>query len=119
MTDIETIKTIGVCISILSNMGVFAVVGFFFKRLIINLDNKAEKSTVERLETRLNDNFELDRVRDEKLNNLISSINILIQQVTALAKVTDGKECSVRGIKINTLENRIEEHEKRISKLEQ
>jgi arginine deiminase len=113
--NIETLKMIAILVAILSNVGVFSIIGYFLKRLMEALDAKASKVEVGKLEDLINENFAEDKERDKKLDSLIASVNELIFQMKTVNQPT---KCANHNDQIGELRREIAVHEVRITNLE-
>ena len=113
-----TLIEIGICITILSNIGVFTMIGFFLKRLIANIDTKAERHDLERIEKQLERNEVLDGKRDVKIDTLIKEVTRLIEQMSNVLTQIGSRDCIKHSTTIAKLETEYENLDHRVTRLE-
>ena len=118
MNNPITISVIVAIVGILSNIGFFGVIGFFMKRLVDNIDTKADKSEVDALRAALNVNGEHDKLRDFKLEELLRQLTRIATQMEAVLTTNAGSPCQAHSRSITVLETKIQVVESRVDRLE-
>jgi len=115
-----TLTQFGIICAILSNLGVVGLFSFFLKRLVSNIDSKVTKEELEVIEDKLDENFEQDAKRDNKLDTLIQEVTKLCEQMKQVTNRTDTRfsSCGEHSKQITRMETNIENLDKRLTKLE-
>jgi len=134
-----TFTEVGIAIAILAHIGVFGFLQFVVKRFIKELDSKASQADLDKLDKKIQNNFEKDEDRDSKMADMLALVNSLTTDLKSFITAFESSglrqlvqelriirtEVSVLDVKVKVLENRnenmelkVNNHEQRINLLE-